>query len=196
MTNPTKTELIDPRLADQALAPYVTALQSLGWLTNVYGKAVRYPVGEQISDGYVPAVFVGSDASTTAQHRYLKLLPDVNLGSFSFFDVGPYSITNNRAPAPLVSFPFGLVVWYDYRQVYSDAAVDQSEANVMAQVYTALNGLRGTGHELTLESVVTLPLDVYRGYEVRDMRATHLVRPYGLFRIDGTLTFLHDLTCP
>jgi len=190
MTIRNRQTFTDPKLIDAALDPLLVELSSgLDWLRTAYGRCEAIAVDDSYRN-YVPAVFVGKGGNTGADNEYLGLLPDDRLGSFSFFDVvGRQEYLSPQGSAPRIRFEAGLVVWFDFRDVFDDGSDGMSVENVKASVLAILNtSVVGMSIAGTFDRVP----EVYRGYDYTNLQSMFAQRPYGCFRINTVITYQAD----
>lgn len=187
MTIANRQTFTNPALIDAALEPLLVELSTgLDWLRTAYGRCEAIAVDSTYRK-YTPAAFVGRGGDSGANDEYLGLLPDGRLGSFSFFDVpGGVEYLSPQGSAPRITFDAGLVVWFDFRDVFDDGGLDQSAENVKAEVLAILDTSTAG---LVIESVVDRVPDVYRGFDYTGLQSMYAQRPFGCFRVNLSITY-------
>lgn len=187
MTIANRQTFTDPALIDAALEPLLVELSTgLDWLRTAYGRCEALAVDNTYRK-YTPAVFVGRGGNSGANDEYLGMMPDGRLGSFSFFDVtGDQEYLSPQGSAPRIRFDAGLVVWFDFRDVFDDDGVGKSVENVKAAVLAILDA---STVGMVVESVVDRVPDVYRGYDYTGLQSMYAQRPFGCFRVNTSITY-------
>jgi len=191
LTNPVPYPLAEATLVDKAIAALNERLAGLPWLTKAYGQAQRL-VGEgQLN---YPAVFTAGQGSGD----YLSLLPDrhlASLGGYSFWDTKePVTVSNWRNDLASLQFKAGLVVWFDFRKVYPADWKGRTIWNVIQDV---LNELKSGGGMATFGEDLEFHYSgetIFPRYSHKEIDRQFLMKPYGGFRIDGTVHFTDN--CP
>ena len=194
IANPTIPTPIDPQLIDIALLQLQTELTTgLSWLTAAYGKAQR--LIERNTSGkriYFPGVYAGAK-------EYLKVFPDSHLGNFCFFEVpdGNERVLWNKNHYNWLTSDFGLIFWFDFRDVYPSPAdwTLHTIENVKSEVLRVLTTT--TYSNLSITDITTFSEqadNIYRSYTHNEISEQFLMRPYGGFRINGTMRYKEK--CP
>lgn len=167
-------------------------LTKLPWLDNAYGKCEK--LLESKEKGSFPAIYSGNN-------EYIDLFPDQNKGNFSFFDIAERSVIN-WVPNQITggSVEFGLIVWFNYQRVFPTDSENRSIEHVKNQVVIALNtiGLLNSKIEChrVLERVENVyngyNLALYRGFSYGNIKSPYMMRPYGVFRIEGKIHYMKN----
>lgn len=188
MTNPTPYAAVSPALIDRHIATLNVKLDTLSWLTTPYGRVQRVQQERSGAQYVFPGVYVGS----TGRGNYLNLLPDANLGCYSYWEIqDPERLINwDDSAMTRMEADFGLVVWFDFRKLYPSDWQGRLVSNVVTQVVEVLEtGGVSTG-SIQINSFSYSAENIYRGYTHREIDRQFLFKPYGGFRIDGTLIYV------
>jgi hypothetical protein len=124
-------------------------------------------------------------------------MPDAHIGNFTFFVVAAGETLTHIGPAPLerIQTSFGLIVWFDFRKVYPEDHQHRTNENVKAEVIEALRTARLSRSTIRLTNVTEIPSTVYAEFTSREIEDQYLERPYGGFRINGTITYDERKSC-
>ena len=179
--------LVDPKLIDVALSEIQTILTTeLSWLDHAFGKAQRLKRDDGAKTVTYPAVYIGVK-------DYLPAFPDSHIGNFAFFDIQDgEEITNGRQTVDFEA-NFGLIVWFDYRSVYSADWQERSIDNVKAEVIEVLKNAVLSQSSISLVRSWERSESIYKGYTDNEVDRQFLMRPYGGFKIEGIIKY-HDQT--
>lgn len=189
--NPTIPTLAEPRLIDAVLLELQTAFASgLSWLNNAYGKAQRLVKAVEGKTYYYPSVYAGST-------EYLTVFPDEHLLNHCFFDVEDVEGFNNwqKNGYSQLTAKVGIVFWFDYRDVYPADWQSRTIENVKRDVLRIITTTRLENQaRFTPENFYEQAENIYKGYTHKEIQTQFLMRPYGGFKIEGTLLF--NEKCP
>jgi len=189
----TPQTLTSPVLEDAALLLVQAKLDAgLSWLTTAYGRAHKLIRKDGDNRNiYFPAVYATSSTGTD----YINLLPDSELGNFSFFDLtDEQRIESYAVKVPgknIYKFGADLIVWFDFRTVYPSPADWKAYgvANVVQQVSDVLQTAQITGVNIEIERYRYSVENIYRGYDHKEISNQFAMKPYGCFRIETTITY-------
>ena len=92
---------------------------------------------------------------------------------------------------------FGLVVWFNFEKVYPIDHETKSIENVKEQVVNVLNTVGLLNSRITCERILERVENIYNGYSLAQYRgftfghisSPFMMRPYGVFRIEGTIKY-------
>lgn len=193
-TNPTPPVLTSATGIDYALKEIQDKLlggTGLSWLDNAYGRAKRRP--ETLNDKTIiyPSVYVGNN-------EYLKLFPDTYLGNFSFFvvDDGEEIISQSRKNKEIKS-NFSLIFWFNFETVYTSETADgYTVENVKEQVSDFFNANIFPNSKFVWENVYNDGKNIYKGFTDKEIDNQFLMRPYGGFRLEGTIIYFEKPKAP
>ena len=165
-------------------------VENISWLDVAFGRAQRLIKNINSKKIITPNVYCGG-WNGHGENDYIEVSPDSKIGNFSFFwiddpqtiDAGPWTRT--------MKTPFSLIVWFDLRRVYNQAANRNTEY-LKAQVLRILDGRGGwhltDGHILTTR-IYEQNENIYRGFSLSEIDNQYLMHPYGGFRIEGILEY-------
>jgi len=189
----TPQTLIEPIGVEAAIEEINSILLArLPWLNNAYGKCEK--LLESKDKGSFPAIYSGNN-------EYIDLFPDQNKGNFSFFDIAEMS-TINWVPNQLKggSAEFGLIVWFNYDLIYPTDSDNRSIENVKHEVITVLNTMGLLNSNIVCDRVLERVENVYNGYNLAlyrgfsygNIKSPYMMRPYGVFRIEGKINYMKN----
>lgn len=188
----------DPVLLDRALQNIQIHLEGeLPWLDRAFGRAYR--MVEHRPDGgkfIYPAAYNGNG-------EYVSMLPNDNIGNFSWFDIyDPQRVVSRVHGFPQYISKGALVFWYDLTTIYSDPLFIYTE-EVKAEVLRALTapGLLQSRGRLEVEEIYERFDNIYKGYsiekayndyaysdkDVQSMDKQFFMHPYAGLRIEFNL---------
>ena len=174
-----------PVLLDKVLQDIQRALmEKLTWLNYAFGKSYKLVDHRPGGDKFIyPAAYNGNG-------EYISLLPNDNLGNFSWFDIyDPQDIIDNIQSRPQFTFSGALVFWFDLSSIYEDKSVIYSE-EIKEEIIRLLTtpGFIKTNSKLTIDRVYERPENVYKGESIQDIDKQFFLYPYSGLRIEFTLT--------
>ena len=170
-----------PVLLDKVLQDMQKGLlEKLPWLNYAFGKA--YKLVEHRTDGnkfIYPAAYNGNG-------EYISLLPNDNLGNFSWFDIyDPQVITQIVQSFPQYSFSGAIVFWYSLDSIYEDASVLYTE-EIKDEIIRVLTtpGLITTTGKLTISNIYENFENIYKGYSIEKIYNNYTYSGEGIQAID------------
>ena len=170
-----------PELFDKVFEEMSAQLKaSLGWLDEAFGRVERTvklsTTGKRI---YTPCVYFHGN-------EYTELLPDSNVGNFSFFWVDdPQQITWDRYVSVGICTDFSVIFWYDFRKVYN--GTNRNREQVKADILDALNSMALKHGGFVINRVYELAENIYRGFSLDEVDNQFLMQPYGGIRLEGEI---------
>ena len=188
-----------PVLLDKVIQDMQKSLEEkLKWLNHAFGRA--YKLVDNKADGskfVYPAAYIGNS-------EYISLLPNDNLGNFSWFDVyDPQRIVQVTQALPQFVFSGALVFWYDLSTIYSDNSVLYTEEikDEIVQVLTTPGIISVTGR-LTINNIFERFENIYSGFSIEkiynnddysgegisSIDKQFFMYPYAGLRVEFTLT--------
>lgn len=195
MATPTIPIKTDARLIDKVLDELASKLKaSLAWLDFAFGKGER--LFRKDARGRVlsfPVIYTNARAGKD----YFPLLPNTELGNFSWFDVqGPQTLQGppGRQHRELAT-NVGLIVWFDFRKVYPTDNTKRTVENVKAEVLEALLSGSLQNGAFRLKDIEERAERVYRGYTIDEVDVQFRMRPYGCFRINMEIRYIEKRNC-
>ena len=189
----------NPVLLDKILQDLQRSLMNkLQWLDYAFGKAYKLVEHRPGGDKFVyPAVYNGNG-------EYISMLPNDNLGNFSWFDIyDPQKITPVVQALPQYTFSGAIIFWYNLESVYEDKSVLHTE-EIKEEIIRALTspGIISTTGKLVVSNIFEQFENIYKGFSlekiynnftyqgegIQDIDKQFLMYPYAGIRIEFTLT--------
>lgn len=188
-----------PVLLDKAIQDMQKALtENLSWLDCAFGRASRHIEYTESGRKLVYPV------AYTGEGEYLSLLPNDNIGNFSWFDIyDPQEIAFSIPSRPQITLEGALVFWYDLSSIYEDDAFLHTEEikDEILRLITKPGFLKGR-NRISVTKIYEKPESVYKGYSIEklydedgtlgaDLRfldKQFFSYPYAGLRIEFTLT--------
>ena len=171
-----------PVLLDKVLQHIQMSLtDNLAWLDLAFGRA--YKIISTDTDGNK----VKYPAAYSKNGEYISLLPNDNIGNFSWFDIyDPQDIINDIPLRPAVIVNAALVFWLDVSSVYEDDSMLHTE-EIKDEILKVLTqpGTAGSGSKLVVNRVYEDPDNIYRDYNSLDRQ--FFMHPYYSLRVEFTL---------
>ena len=189
----------NPVLLDKILQDMQKSLlDNLSWLNYAFGRG--YKLVEHRSNGnkfVYPAFYNGN-------REYVSLLPNDNLGNFSWFDIyDPQQITAVVQSLPQYTFSGALIFWYDISTIYGDASVMHTEEikDEILRLLTSPGLIRNTGR-FVVNAIYERFENIYKGYsieriyndrnysgeEIQELDKQFFMFPFAGIRIEFTIT--------
>lgn len=189
----------EPVLLDKILQDLQKSLmEKLPWLDYAFGRAYR--LVEHRPDGnksVYPAVYNGNA-------EYVSMLPNDNLGNFSWFDIyDPQEVTQVTQSAPQYTFKGALIFWYSLASIYEDSTVLHTEEikDEVLRLLTTPGIITNTGR-IEIGRVYERFENLYQGYSlekiynqytyqgegIQDIDKQFFMYPYAGLRVEFTIT--------
>ena len=151
----------DPVLLDKVIQDIQDALsKGLPWLNYAFGRAYKLVEHRDGGDKFIyPAAYVGNS-------EYVSLLPNDNLGNFSWFDIyDPQDITNIAQSLPQFTFGGAIVFWFNLDSIFSDsdAMYIEEVKDDIIRILTASGIIKSEGR-LTITKIYERFENIYKGY--------------------------------
>lgn len=188
-----------PVLLDKVTQDIQKALaDNLSWLDCAFGKAHKHIEYTESGKKLVYPV------AYTGKGEYMSLLPNDNIGNFSWLDLyDPQEITFSIPSRPRITLDGALVFWYDLSSIYEDDAFLHTEEikDEILRLLTKPGFLKGRNH-ISITKIYEKPESVYKGYaieklydedgalgaDLRFLDKQFFNYPYAGLRIEFTLT--------
>lgn len=171
----------EPVLLDKILQDLQKSLmEKLPWLDYAFGRAYR--LVEHRPDGnksVYPAVYNGNA-------EYVSMLPNDNLGNFSWFDIyDPQEVTQVTQSAPQYTFKGALIFWYSLASIYEDSTVLHTEEikDEVLRLLTTPGIITNTGR-IEIGRVYERFENLYQGYSLEKIYNQHTYQGEGIQDID------------
>ena len=187
---PTIPVLTQPKLIDLALLEIQTGLVvKLSWLDKAYGKAQKQSKIIDKRARKYPAVYIGEE-------NYLKVFPDGHIGNFIFFDVEDGAeIAHTGRKIQDYKAKVGMIVWFDFRDVYPADWKLKTVENVKFDVLNAFTTLTLPNSQIQIQKSWEEADNIYKGYDHKEIDNKFLMRPFGGFRIDFDMKYTDKVKC-
>lgn len=174
----------NPELLDRIIVNIQAGLkENLPWLDYAFGRAERLVKndvnGRRI---YTPCIY-------TSGNDYMELVPDSNIGNFSFFWIpDPQEISWEEKVSVGIKTDFALIFWFDFRTIFNDGNIRNKE-QVKCQILDVLNGgFWLKNGRLVVNRCYELAENIYKGFSLDEIDNQFLMHPFGGFRFEGTLS--------
>lgn len=169
-----------PVLIDRVLQhAQKTLKEKLSWLDYAFGRSYRLRGSISDDDWYeYPAAYNGNG-------EYVSLLPNDNLGNFSWFDIyDPQKIVTYTPSLPQCSFDGALVLWYDQSSIYDDSSVLHTE-EVKDEILRVLTtpGFAGADSRFEVSEIYERFDNIYKE-DLRYVDKQFFMYPYAGIRIE------------
>lgn len=171
----------NPVLLDKIVQDMQKSLtKRLKWLNYAFGRA--YKLVEHRPDGnkfIYPAAYNGNG-------EYISLLPNDNLGNFSWFDIyDPQKITEVVQSLPQYTFSGAIVFWYNLNSIYEDSNNLYTE-EVKDEIIRTLTtpGLITTTGKLSIKDIYECFENIYKGYSIEKIYNNYIYKGQGIQDID------------
>lgn len=171
----------NPVLLDKIIQDMQKSLtKRLKWLNYAFGRA--YKLVEHRPDGnkfIYPAAYNGNG-------EYISLLPNDNLGNFSWFDIyDPQKITEVVQSLPQYTFSGAIVFWYNLNSIYEDSNNLYAE-EVKDEIIRTLTtpGLITTTGKLSIKDIYECFENIYKGYSIEKIYNNYIYKGQGIQDID------------
>lgn len=175
MKNANPIVIANPKLLDSLFGGVNLVLSdALPWL-NTYETAVKM----SNEKGLYPAVETNAKGSLD----YLNLLPDSNLGNYSYWDVSDGIEANLKGDFVWLHFKAALVVWGDLQKVYPADWKEKTVQNAASDVLEVIKIGDFAPVRMMLKELHFEHMNIYKGYYLKEIKTQHLMRPFFGFRI-------------
>lgn len=174
-----------PVLIDKVLQDLQKAfMEKLPWLNYAFGRAYRItePQATGPSVSY-PAVYNGNA-------EYVSMLPNDNLGNFSWFDIyDPQEVTRVTQALPQYTVKGSVIFWYNLTSIYADDLVLRTEEikESILSLLTTPGIIKNTGH-IEVNRVYERLENIYKAEEASTIERQFFMYPYAGLRIEFSIT--------
>ena len=189
----------NPVLLDKILQDMQKSLMDkLKWLDYAFGRAYKLVEHRPAGDKFVyPAAYNGNG-------EYISLLPNDNLGNFSWFDIyDPQTITQVVQSMPQYTFNGAIVFWYNLDTIFESSETINTE-EIKDEIIRFLTnpGIITTTGKLVINNIYERFENIYRGYsiekiynnytyqgsDIQSIDKLFFMYPYAGIRIEFSLT--------
>lgn len=198
--------ITNPVLLDRALGEIGTKLAAnLSWLTTAYGIAVREEDTYEGRKRTYPAIRIDAES-------YEKLLPDQELGNYSFFEcLHPEQVEWHRRLPSWQECKFSTIFQFDFRTVYPADHNNRTLEHVKLDILRVFRNMSLSKSVLEIELIYDKIIDVYQTYSfvytdpdwigierIALQNSNYFFRrPFGCLRFEGKVRYLEsdDVIC-
>lgn len=192
--NPLIPLIDNPVNIDRPIQEIQVELGALGWLEKSFGRSWLAVKSSQGIFGdkklYYPHVWQGLEKDL------LEVMPNDNIVSQSFFKVNDpvrvleYSETSDS----MMQANVDLIFWFNLKRI--DPSIDYPYVELLkGQVLRAFKNVAfSPDSSLNVVAIHETAANVWRGYNINDLKDQDLIYPWGGFRFELELTFRED--CP
>jgi len=155
--------------------------ERLSWLTTAYGKAdilVRTSNGRNVK---YPAIYSGCN-------EYIPVLPNDNLGNFSFVLVADPKEYDRQSRS--ISASVSIIFWHNLDTIFSDNQKRYTE-EVNMGVISALNSITYSCGSFVIETIQEEGKNIYKEFDYNEVQSQYRMQPYAGVRINGVLTYIN-----
>lgn len=153
----------EPVLLDKIIQDLQNTLKTkLAWLDYAFGRAYRLVEHRPDDKKFVyPAAYIGNA-------EYFSLVPNDNLGNFSWFDIyDAQDVISGTIGRPQLVVKGAIVFWFDLSSIFSDTSAIYTE-EVKDEILSLLTSggiITGEGH-LTINKIYERFDSLYKGYSI------------------------------
>lgn len=171
----------NPVLLDKILQDIQAKLtEKLTWLNYAFGRAYRLVEHRPDGNKFIyPAAYNGNS-------EYVSLLPNDNLGNFSWFDIyDPQEVIEVAQALPQYTFNGALVIWYDQSTIFEDETVLHTE-EIKDEVIRLLTtpGLVTSTGRISISRIYERFENLYTGYSIEKIYNNYAYKGEGIQDID------------
>jgi len=185
MEKNSKAPMIEnPVLLDNIIGQIQLGLvNNIGWLDMAFGRAQKLVKMIENKKYFSPNVYNG------IANDYISLLPDSQIGNFSFFWLeDPNSVEWVPKQEGVIKSNFSLIFWFDLRRVYNQANNRDTET-LKLEIMKVLNGgFWLKNGRVKVNKIYEEAENIYRGFTLDEIDNQFLMHPFAGFRIDGELS--------
>lgn len=170
-----------PALFERVISDIQEGLSAnIGWLDNIFAKSERLQRIVNDRRYFEPCWYTGRD-------EYITLTPSQHLGNYAFFVLGEPMETSFKVwGSTKVQAPFSLILWFDLREIDSNARNIEGVKEVLLKV---LNGvIRPAEGSYAVEKIYERAENVWQGFTLDETDNQFTMSPFCSLRISGTMT--------
>jgi hypothetical protein len=157
-------------------------LEKLLWIDEGYLLAEMRVRQNSIGEVSYPGVLNGG-------MEYLSMFPDTHLGNYFYFiNDDPLEIEYGVTVSKIVN-EIGLVVFFDYRSVWSSGWEEKSIQNMMRVFLDFFQTEFFSRSRVRPLRFRTSAGDIYEGFDSQEIKRQFLMKPFGALRIDLELSY-------
>ncbi len=168
----------NPVFIDAVIAQVQQTLKDeLSWLDYSFGRAQRcVKMVDEQKEYFYPGVHYGYG-------DYVNVLPDQELGNFSFFTIDePQEVLFNAHSFNALNFDYSLILWVNLDNIY-EGEKDRNSEEIKALVLGILTRrLFLTYGRISVEKIYEQAENIYKGYSLKEIQSQFLMQPFYGFR--------------
>lgn len=184
ITTPNIIISTDPQLSDISITEIGAKLKDkFSWLDEAFGKVQKLTEEKGSTKTTFPAVHTKTE--------YLNLLPDGHIGNYCYFEpVDPITLESfNRGTQSDLKRNFGVVFWFNYKDVYPIDWNTRTIDNITAEILKFFRDTTFQNCTLIVESIEEETDNIYRGYSHNEIKSQFMMRPYRALRFNIQMRF-------
>ena len=152
----------------------------LSWLNSAYGRAdVLVRKSQSSREVKYPAIYRENE-------NYLELLPNDELGNFSFVLLHDPKIYNKQSSS--MSCYCSIVFWYNFNTVLPEG---RDTERVIMEIVNALNSITYSCGSLIIETIQEEGRSIYKEFDYKEVHTQYRMQPYAGARINGVITYIN-----
>lgn len=160
----------NPVLADVLIEEMKSALSSIAWMDNAFGRAWLITDSVNGKKSTFATVY-------TKGNKYENIMPSADLGNYSFFVLRDPSEVDQYGT---FTYQLSLIVWVDMRKCFANGANRRDSENIKAEIYNAIESVQDKCVFRIYEDMG----NVWRGMTIDETHARFMEQPYAAFRFD------------
>lgn len=172
-----------PALIDKIITELQDVLKDkLPWLDYSFGRAQRLTKKRAFKEMQYPAIHI-------SHGEYQSVLPDDNLGNFSFFylddpqeiDFKPNSFNNLKVK-------YSLIFWVNLDKIFAKSPERNTEALKEQILKVLTRETKLTYGRLDIRQIQEQAENIYKGFSISEIDSQFLMQPYAGFRFEGQIS--------
>jgi hypothetical protein len=174
-----------PAFIDKVVVQIQDGLKAkLPWLNYSFGRAQKLVTTKEGKNYFYPAVHIGKGT-------YINVLPDQELGNYSFFTIDdPQEIDFNAHAFNNIKSKFALVFWFNLNKIFPGVQDRNTEA-IKAQIIELLTrGIHLTEGRINIRQIFEQPENIYKGYSLKEVDSQYMMQPFAGLRFEGEMLFM------
>ena len=174
-----------PAFIDKVVVQVQDALKAqLPWLNYSFGRAQKLATLKDKQSYFYPGVHIGKGA-------YINVLPDQNLGNYSFFIIeDPQSVDFRPNTQNNVKVEYSIIFWFNLNKIFPGVQDRNTEALKEQIVRVITRELRLTSGRIDIRQIFEQPENIYKGYSLKEIDSQYMMQPYGGIRFEGEILFM------
>ena len=179
IVEPTKT---NPVLADVAIEAAKTALKTLSWVDQAFGRAWPIAMDRGNTKLTEPCIY-------TKGNSYETVVPSADLGNYTFFVL--MDSARYEEELDVYRQPYALIVWYDMRRCFTENGANRRDTeNLKDDIIEVLSSASTKTSRITVNRIMEMPKSVYKEFTFDTQQNQALVQPYGAIRFEGEIIMM------